>query len=141
MFKDQLNEYMVQLGCSGRELAEVSGLSPATVSRYRSGERKPESEAERAKLIGGIVRLAAARGIPALSQETVSAALCPFSPRRSLTQSICVTISTACSRPFPTATPNWRAAPIMTPLTSPVSAADSAVLRIPSDLFPRLPTS
>ena len=54
------------------------GLSPATVSRYRSGERKPESEAERAKLIGGIVRLAAARGIPALSQETVSAALCPF---------------------------------------------------------------
>lgn len=78
MFKDQLNEYMVQLGCSDRELAEVSGLSPATVSRYRSGERKPESEAERAKLIGGIVRLAAARGIPALSQETVSAALCPF---------------------------------------------------------------
>ena len=78
MFKDQLNEYMVQLGCSGRELAEVSGLSPATVSRYRSGERKPESETERAKLISGIVQLAAARGIPALSQKTVSAALRPF---------------------------------------------------------------
>ena len=80
MFKDQLNEYMVQLGCSGRELAEISGLSPATVSRYRSGERKPESEAERAKLISGIVQLAAARGIHALSEENVSAALRPFFP-------------------------------------------------------------
>ena len=78
MFKDQLNEYMVQLGCSGRELAEISGLSPATVSRYRSGERKPESEAERAKLISGIVQLAAARGIHALSEENVSATLRPF---------------------------------------------------------------
>lgn len=137
MFKDQLNEYMVQLGCSGRELAEISGLSPATVSRYRSGERKPESEAERAKLISGIVQLAAARGIPALSEENVSATLRPFFPRRALTQSICVTTSTACSRLFPSATPNWHAAPIMMPLTSPASAADSAVLRIPSALFPQ----
>ena len=84
MFKDQLNEYMVQLGCSGRELAEISGLSPATVSRYRSGERKPESEAARAKLISGIVQLAAARGIHALSEENVSAALRPFFPEESV---------------------------------------------------------
>lgn len=28
MFKDQLNEYMTQLCCSGRELAETSGLVP-----------------------------------------------------------------------------------------------------------------
>ena len=54
MFHDRLNEYITQLGCSGRELAEASGLSPATVSRYRSGERRPESEAERAKLVSGI---------------------------------------------------------------------------------------
>ena len=72
MFKDQLNEYMVQLGCSGRELAEVSGLSPATVSRYRSGERKPESETERAKLIGGIVQLAAAGHTRAVAENRVS---------------------------------------------------------------------
>ena len=84
MFKDQLNEYMTQLHCSGKELADASGLSPATVSRYRSGERKPESEAERAKLISGIVQLAAARGIPALSEENVSASLRPFFPKESI---------------------------------------------------------
>ena len=84
MFKDQLNEYMTQLHCSGKELAEASGLSPATVSRYRGGERKPESEAERAKLISGIVQLAAARGIPALSEENVSASLRPFFSKESI---------------------------------------------------------
>ena len=47
MFHDRLNEYITRLGCSGRELAEASGLSPATISRYRGGERRPESEAER----------------------------------------------------------------------------------------------
>ena len=71
MFKDQLNEYMTQLNCSGRELAETSGLSPATVSRYRSGEREPKSAAEWDKLISGIVCLAAQRDIPALTEEAV----------------------------------------------------------------------
>ena len=80
MFKEQLNEYMVQLCCSGRELAEVSGLSPATVSRYRSGEREPKSAAEWDKLISGIVRLAAQRDIPALTEEAVREKLAPFSP-------------------------------------------------------------
>ena len=78
MFKDQLNQYMTQLACSGRELAEAGGLSPATISRYRSGERIPKSKEERAKLISGIASLAAARGIHALTEETVAAAFRPF---------------------------------------------------------------
>ena len=41
MFSELLNDYIARLGCSGRELAEASGLSAATVSRYRSGERSP----------------------------------------------------------------------------------------------------
>ena len=45
IFKEQLNEYIMRLGCSGRELAEASGLSPATVSRYRIGLTY-EAEAE-----------------------------------------------------------------------------------------------
>ena len=80
MFKDQLNEYMTRLACSGRDLAEASGLSPATVSRYRSGERRPESEGERAKLIAGIARLGAQRGVPGLTEEAVADAFRPFFP-------------------------------------------------------------
>ena len=72
MFRDRLNEYIAQLGCSGRELAQASGLSPATISRYRSGERRPESEAERAKLAAGIARLAAGRGHPELTEQAVA---------------------------------------------------------------------
>lgn len=80
MFRDQLNEYMTQLCCSGRELAETSGLSPATISRYRSGEREPKSAAEWDKLISGIVCLAAQRDIPALTEEAVREKLERFSP-------------------------------------------------------------
>ncbi len=83
MFKDQLNEYMTQLHCSGKELAEVSGLSPATVSRYRSGEREPKSAAEWNKLLSGIVRLAAERNIPALTEEAVREKLALFFPENS----------------------------------------------------------
>ena len=84
MFHDRLNEYITQLGCSGRELAEASGLSPATVSRYRSGERRPESAAEqRAKLVSGIARLAESRGVPALTEEAVAEGFRPFFPEES----------------------------------------------------------
>ena len=84
LFKDQLNAYIVQLECSGRELAEASGLSAATVSRYRSGERKPESAAEREKLVSGIVRLAAMRGIPSLTETAVTEELGRFFSETSL---------------------------------------------------------
>ena len=79
MFRDQLNEYISQLSCSGRELAEASGLSPATVSRYRSGEREPKSAAECEKLIFGITQLAAARGLNSLTEEAVREKLSLFS--------------------------------------------------------------
>ena len=43
-FKDQLNAYIDQLGCTAKELGEASGVSAATISRYRSGERLPEAD-------------------------------------------------------------------------------------------------
>mgnify|MGYP004679359875 CR=1 FL=1 len=40
-FHEQLNEYIQRIDCTAKELSDASGLSPATLSRYRSGERVP----------------------------------------------------------------------------------------------------
>ncbi|MGN1466738.1 MAG: helix-turn-helix domain-containing protein [Ruminococcus sp.] len=45
-FKEVLNDYITKLECTAKEISEVSGLSPATLSRYRSGERVPEVNSE-----------------------------------------------------------------------------------------------
>lgn len=45
-FKKLLDDYMKQLDCTAKDLAENSGLSAATISRYRSGERIPEDGSE-----------------------------------------------------------------------------------------------
>ena len=45
-FSEKLKEYMETLHCTAKELSDASGLSPATVSRYRSGERVPEPDSE-----------------------------------------------------------------------------------------------
>ena len=37
-FKKILDDYMKQLDCTAKDLAESSGLSAATISRYRSGK-------------------------------------------------------------------------------------------------------
>lgn len=41
-FHEKLNEYIQMLSCTAKELSELSGLSAATLSRYRSGERVPD---------------------------------------------------------------------------------------------------
>ena len=48
-FKDILIKYMEELDCSSKELADSSGLSAATISRYRSGERIPDVESDNLK--------------------------------------------------------------------------------------------
>ena len=45
-FKKILDDYMKQLDCTAKDLAESSGLSAATISRYRSGNRVPEDGSE-----------------------------------------------------------------------------------------------
>ena len=37
LFCDQLNEYIAALGCSAQELCAAANISPAALSRYRSG--------------------------------------------------------------------------------------------------------
>ena len=45
-FNEKLNEYINNLSCTAKELCELSGLSAATLSRYRSGERVPEMNSD-----------------------------------------------------------------------------------------------
>ena len=56
-FNDLLNKYIAEIGCTAKELSEVSGLSAAALSRYRTGERVPGKE-QLAMLIDGLVSLA-----------------------------------------------------------------------------------
>lgn len=45
-FYEKLNEYIELLDCMAKDVAEVSGISAATLSRYRSGERLPDMNSE-----------------------------------------------------------------------------------------------
>ena len=56
-FNDLLNKYITEIGCTAKELSEVSGLSAAALSRYRTGERVPGKE-QLAMLIDGLISLA-----------------------------------------------------------------------------------
>ncbi len=60
-FQEQLDQYMRELDCSGKELAEASGLSAAIISRYRSGSRLPSQKSD------SIERLA--QGLHTVSQR------------------------------------------------------------------------
>ncbi len=64
MFREKLNKYMELLNCSGKEFAEYSGISEATVSRYRSGARTPKANSEDMKrLCRGISSAASVKGL------------------------------------------------------------------------------
>lgn len=78
-FKKLLDDYMKQLDCTAKDLAENSGLSAATISRYRSGERIPEDGSENFdRLINGIVSIAENKKIPNITVQSVSEAFSPY---------------------------------------------------------------
>ena len=78
-FKKLLDDYMKQLDCTAKDLAENSGLSAATISRYKSGERIPEDGSENFdRLINGIVSIAENKKIPNITVQYVSEAFSPY---------------------------------------------------------------
>ena len=78
-FKKLLDDYMKQLDCTAKDLAENSGLSAATISHYRSGERIPEDGSENFdRLINGIVSIAENKKIPNITVQSVSEAFSPY---------------------------------------------------------------
>lgn len=70
-FSQQLNAYMELLDCTARRLSQESGLSAATLSRYRSGERVPERDSDTfVQLCAGLARIAAQQH-PELTREAL----------------------------------------------------------------------
>ena len=67
-FCDQLNQYIDDLGCSAKDLASASGISPAAISRYRTGERTPDPDSKQMRMLAeGIAKLSSGR----LSEDAV----------------------------------------------------------------------
>ena len=70
-FSEQLNEYMLQIDCSAKELSNISGLSPTVISRYRNGERTPSIRSTQLNsLVDGLYELALAKKVK-LSKEEI----------------------------------------------------------------------
>ena len=70
---------MDTLDCTAKMLSESSGLSAATLSRYRSGERIPDAGSENLScLVKGIVQLAEEKGISGLTIQTVTDDFAPY---------------------------------------------------------------
>ncbi|MGN0583970.1 MAG: helix-turn-helix transcriptional regulator [Ruminococcus sp.] len=69
-FRELLNEYISQLNCTASELAEASGLTSASLSRYRSGQRMPEADTIK-KISAGIAGIAEKNGQTDISYESV----------------------------------------------------------------------
>ncbi len=72
-FSETLKEYMEMLHCTAKELSDASGLSPATVSRYRSGERIPALNSDAFDRLCNVIVLLSGKGIAAapLTREAV----------------------------------------------------------------------
>lgn len=78
-FNEKLTEYMDTLDCTAKMLSESSGLSAATLSRYRSGERIPDAGSENLScLVKGIVQLAEKKEISGLTIQTVTDDFAPY---------------------------------------------------------------
>jgi len=71
-FQELINFYISELNCSVKDLATASGLSVATISRYKSGERKPFIGSNQLdKLIEGLLFLDHQSKNPHLNKEEV----------------------------------------------------------------------
>ena len=57
-FKDLLNEYLKEFNCNSKKISELTNISPSVISRYRSGQRRPEiNSIQTDKIINAIFEL------------------------------------------------------------------------------------
>lgn len=75
-FNEYINDYIEKLNCTAKELSEASGLSSAVISRYRTGERRPEPESDSLKkLAAGIATIADTKNISGMTIDEVQSVL------------------------------------------------------------------
>ena len=71
-FCEKLNEYITRLSCTAKELCNLSGISAATFSRYRRGNRVPELGTDAFEnLCNAIDKIAIQKGMSDITAETV----------------------------------------------------------------------
>ncbi|MBQ8983737.1 MAG: helix-turn-helix transcriptional regulator [Lachnospiraceae bacterium] len=59
-----LNEYLIRLSCTSKELAECTGLSTSLISKYRNGSRTPKLDSDSfMKVITGLKTIASSKSI------------------------------------------------------------------------------
>ena len=57
-FKDLLNDYLKEFNCKSKKISELTNISPSVISRYRSGQRRPEiNSIQTDKIINAIFEL------------------------------------------------------------------------------------
>lgn len=71
-FNEQLNTYISQISCTAKKLCALSGISQATLSRYRNCERIPESDSSAfEELCSAIAEIAAEKEIQGITAASV----------------------------------------------------------------------
>ena len=71
-FSEKLSEYIDQLSCMSKDICNLSGISAASLSRYRNGERVPELGAKHFnELCSAIVQIAEQKGFSNITYESV----------------------------------------------------------------------
>ena len=71
-FSEKLNEYIVRLSCTAKDICNLSGISAASFSRYRNGERVPKLGMKSFEgLCYALAKIAADRKMPGITAITV----------------------------------------------------------------------
>lgn len=74
-FCELFNEYIDTLNCSNKEISYLSGISPSVISRYRNGEREPQTDSDiLTALSKALSEIAAAKNIENMSEEIILSA-------------------------------------------------------------------
>lgn len=70
-FKEELNHIMEELECSGKELAQVSKLSPGVISRYKKGTRIPKIDSPQLDKIISSLSMISIKKNKSLTKEVI----------------------------------------------------------------------
>lgn len=74
-FYEKLNDYIAQLSCTAKDICQVSGISAASFSRYRNGERVPELGTKHFDgLCCALSKIAVGKNIPGITADTIKEA-------------------------------------------------------------------